>query len=78
MAAPSSTIEPGTHWLDEHMGAVTNLPRGRKGLWGALALRSTPTVGDSTLVVTDASTLGCVARTMFDIDPVRSIDLTVA
>lgn len=78
MAAPSSTIEPGTHWLDEHMGAVTNVPRGRKGLWGALALRSTPRGSDTTLVVTDTATLGCVSATMFDIDPVRSIDLTVA
>ncbi len=78
MAAPSSTIEAGTHWLDEHLGAVTEVPRGRKGLWGALALRLTPATAEGGLGLTDTTTLGRVAGTMFDIDPLQSIDLTVA
>ncbi|MBS1836533.1 MAG: hypothetical protein JST64_02425 [Actinobacteria bacterium] len=78
MAAAPCTIGVGTHWLDEHLGAVTDVPRGRKGLWGALAVRSVPAPVAPCLAATDPSTLGRVAGTMFDIDPLRSIDLTVA
>lgn len=78
MAAASSTVDVGTHWIDEHLGAVTDLPRGRKGLWGALAVRSLPTPVVPLLATTDTSMLGRVAGTMFDVDPLRSIDLTVA
>lgn len=78
MAAASSTIEPRTHWLDEHLGSVTDLPRGRKGLWGALALQTVPVPRGPGLAVTDVAGLGRVAGTMFDVDPLRSIDLTVA
>lgn len=78
MAVATSTIDTGAHWLDQHLGAVTELPRGRKGLWGALAVRSTPAAAVCGLAVTDTTTLGRVAGTMFDVDPLRSIDLTVA
>jgi len=65
----------GPHWWEDHVGDSTDLPRGRKGLWGALTLGSSPTV-EGLLPVVDASALGRSGGSMFDVDPSASIDLT--
>ncbi|UDY37241.1 hypothetical protein [Dermatobacter hominis] len=68
-------------WLDAHFCEVTQLPRGRKGLWGALA-RQTVRSGSPELAVwmppTESADLAPVVGSMFDIDPLATIDLTAA
>ena len=64
-------------WLDEYLGEVTQVPKGRKGLWGALASCSVPERDDWSAPV-DTAALGPVMRPMFEIDPLASIDLSVA
>ncbi len=67
-------------WLDAHFVEVTQLPRGRKGLWGALA-RQTARGGSPQLaewMPPSTADLRSVVGSMFDIDPLASIDLTAA
>jgi hypothetical protein len=67
--------------LGDHFVEMTQLPRGRKGLWGALA-RQTARGGAPQLAAwmptTESADLGPVRRSMFDVDPLASIDLTAA
>jgi hypothetical protein len=65
-------------WLDDHMGEVTQLPRGRKGLWGALARQSVRGASEQAtwMPPVDTAALAPVLRSMFDIDPLATIDLT--
>ena len=64
-------------WLDGHLAEVTQVPHGRKGLWGALARCSMPT-GVAWSEPIDTNALGPVLRPMFEIDPLMAVDLTVA
>lgn len=64
-------------WLDGHLAEVTQIPHGRKGLWGALAECSMPKAVAWAAPI-DTSALGPVVRPMFEIDPLRAVDLTVA
>jgi len=54
--------------VDDHMVAPTAAPRGRKGLWGALALTVTPRISERALPLTDTSAVGATTS-MFDYDP---------
>lgn len=65
----------GAKWWETHVGDSTDLPRGRKGLWGALAIGATPAVA-TLLPLVDTAGLGRIGGSMFDIDPTASIDLT--
>lgn len=65
----------GARWWDHHVGDSTEVPRGRKGLWGALAVGAAPAVA-TLLPLVDTSALGRTGGSMFDIDPAASIDLT--
>ncbi|CAN5474092.1 hypothetical protein BH10ACT3_BH10ACT3_15330 [soil metagenome] len=57
---------------------VTTVPHGRStGLWGALALASTPSLVERALPVTDTTLFG-LSATMFDYDPALAIDLDLA
>ena len=64
-------------WLEGHLGRVTQLPRGRKGLWGALATNVVPPRSGLSAPV-DAGRLAPVRRPMFDVEPGLVIDLDVA
>lgn len=71
-----SSVDVSSQWWDAHLGEVTQVPHGRKGLWGALTTRSVPARGSCASTV-DAAGLGPVQQPMFEIDPLASIDLTV-
>ena len=79
--APVVTGASTPSWLDDHFVEVTQLPRGRKGLWGALA-RQTARGGSAQLAgwmpPTLSADLGPVERPMFEVDRLASIDLTAA
>lgn len=64
-------------WLDGHLAEVTQVPHGRKGLWGALA-RCSMAKATTWSEPTDVAALGPVLRPMFEIDPLLSVDLSVA
>lgn len=57
-------------------GGGVLVPRGPRGLWGALATVSTPRIDAKALPVVDIALLGAAARgTMFDYDPALAISL---
>ncbi len=61
--------------LVDHLVAVpTAAPRGRKGLWGALAVAVTPRIAERALPLTDTAAFG-VTVDMFDYDPDRAASL---
>jgi hypothetical protein len=64
--------------VDQHMVEVTTIPRGRKGLWGALADVAAPRLADRALPLTDAMLVGTVAVSMFDYDPAIAVRLEPA
>ena len=64
MAAGDRRVE---HLVDANMIEVTMVPRGRKGLWGALAITVTPRIVERALPLTDTSTVG-IGTSMFDYD----------
>ncbi len=56
--------------------AGRGVPSGPKGLWGALASASTPSIGARALPVSDTALLGAVpAGVMFDYDPALAVSL---
>ncbi len=73
--AAAADSAPG--WLDAYLGEVTQVPKGRKGLWGALASCSVGDRSDWSAPV-DTAALGPVTRPMFEVDPASSIDLSLA
>ncbi len=69
-------IDASPQWLDDHLVEVTQVPHGRKGLWGALTTGLVPAFGTCGALL-DTALLGPVHQPMFEIDPLASIDLTV-
>ena len=64
--------------VDEHVAEVTTLPKGRKGLWGALAFTATPGMASRALPSTDSALLGARSESMFDYDPAMAVRLAPA
>lgn len=60
--------------VDDHMVEPTVLPKGRKGLWGALAVAVAPRITERALPRTDAGAVGAT-RSMFDYDPALAVRL---
>lgn len=75
-----AAAESAPGWLDAYLGEVTQVPKGRKGLWGALASCSVADRSERSdwSDPVDTSALGPVARPMFEVDLLTSIDLSLA
>jgi hypothetical protein len=67
--------DPPKNGLAAHSGRP-GVPRGPRGLWGALAQASAPSVVARALPVIDTALIGvAVGTTMFDYDPLLATSL---
>jgi hypothetical protein len=78
MSSSATTAAPVDHRVErlvaDHMVEPTVVPRGRKGLWVALADTVTPRIAERSLPLADAALVGATTS-MFDYDPALAVDL---
>lgn len=70
----STADQTGLAMVTATVGAPTVTPRGRKGLWGALASASAPSVRARSLPLSDVSAGGPTVS-MFDYDVTLAVSL---
>jgi hypothetical protein len=78
MTAPATIPDPADQRVErmvaDHMVEPTSAPRGRKGLWVALADTVTPRISERALPLGDAALVGELTS-MFDYDPALAAEL---
>ncbi len=65
--------------VDANVAEVTTLPKGRKGLWLALAVSMTPRITERSIPEIEVAPLGCDEPTSmfdYDLDEAVRLDLT--